>query len=548
VLEREMKGGASMIQLKNAGSLAQAFTVMVQASLIDTSDASKLTAFVQASQGSDDTADDEAFGAPSAAAYESKSGGIVDTLEDLLDKAEGQLDTARKTETKSRNDFEMLKQSLEDEMKFASKDMDDGKKGMAAASEKKSTATGELGIVQKELSADIETKSSLHHDCMSRAQSFESETKSRGEELATLAKAKQIITESIEGASLAQESFVQVSSKLSSRADLKSLEVVRLVRDLGHKEKSSALVQLASKMASAMHAENGDDPFGKIKGMISDMIAKLEDEAGEDATKKAYCDKELSETNAKKADRTDDLEQLGTKIDQASAKSTKLKEDVATVQSELSKLVKTQAEMDKLRAEEKASYEATKATGDKGLKGCQLAIKVLKDYYSQDGAGSSDSSGAAAGIIGLLEQTESDMSAWLADLTSDEESAAAEYTAMTQENEIDKTAKEKDVQYKTKEAKELDKSITELSSDKDSTKEELDAVLEYLSRIEGECIAKPESYEERKKRREAELAGLKEGLEVLESETALIQRVASHRRKSLRGDKKTQGPVIAGLA
>ena len=39
-----------------------------------------------------------------------------------------------------------------------------------------------------------------------------------------------------------------------------------------------------------MHAEtsNGDDPFAKVKGLISDMIARLEEKASEDATPKAF--------------------------------------------------------------------------------------------------------------------------------------------------------------------------------------------------------------------------------------------------------------------
>ena len=48
-------------------------------------------------------------------------------------------------------------------------------------------------------------------------------------------------------------------------------------------------------MASAMR---GDDPFGKVKGLISDMISRLEDEAAAGATENAYCDKEISETEA----------------------------------------------------------------------------------------------------------------------------------------------------------------------------------------------------------------------------------------------------------
>jgi len=54
-----------------------------------------------------------------------------------------------------------------------------------------------------------------------------------------------------------------------------------------------------------MHSK---DPFAKVKDLISDMLAKLEAEAEADATEKAYCDKELGETNTKKADKTAEIE------------------------------------------------------------------------------------------------------------------------------------------------------------------------------------------------------------------------------------------------
>jgi len=77
----------------------------------------------------------------------------------------------------------------------------------------------------------------------------------------------------------------------------------------------------------------------------------------------------------------------------------------------------------------------------------------------------------------------------------------------------------------------LDKDITELTSDKDTVSTELSAVLEYYSQIKDRCIAKPESYESRKARREAEIDGLKQALQVLEEETAFVQR----KRRGLRG-------------
>jgi hypothetical protein len=287
ILEKEMKGGASMMQLQSAGSVAQALNVMVQASLIGTADASKLTALVQDSHRAKDEDDDEAPGAPAAAVYESKSGGIIDTMEDLLSKAQGELDAARKQETTSRNEFDMLKQSLDDEIKFGDKEKGEAQKGIAESTEKKSKAEGELQVSSKDLSEDVKAKESLHADCMSRASAFESETKSRGEELSALAKAKSIIEEAMSSASA---SFIQVArSRISSRSDLKSFEAVRYVRDLAHKQKSTALAQLAARMSSALQSGAGD-PFAKVKGLIADMIKKLEKAADEDATKKAYCD------------------------------------------------------------------------------------------------------------------------------------------------------------------------------------------------------------------------------------------------------------------
>merc|ERR550537_1868342 len=98
-----------------------------------------------------------------------------------------------------------------------------------------------------------------------------------------------------------------------------------------------------------------------IKGMISDMIARLEDEAGADATQKAYCDKENAESEAKKADNTAEITKLTTKIDQASARSATLKEEVAALNEFLQKLAKSRAWYVKDRQEEHAAFVQTKA-------------------------------------------------------------------------------------------------------------------------------------------------------------------------------------------
>jgi hypothetical protein len=167
-------GGAAMLQLKSATSITEALSVMVDASAFSSADASRITAMVQTQQSDSD----EDTGAPAAAVYEGKSGGIIGTLEGLTEKAEGQLDKARKEESTAVQNYQMLKQSLTDEMKFANKDMDKAKKGLSESTEKKANAEGGLEVTSKDLAEDTKSKSTLHQDCMSAAEEFEVSTKS----------------------------------------------------------------------------------------------------------------------------------------------------------------------------------------------------------------------------------------------------------------------------------------------------------------------------------------------------------------------------------
>merc|ERR1719263_2104526 len=112
----------------------------------------------------------------------------------------------------------------------------------------------------------------------------------------------------------------------------------------------------------------------------------------------------------------------------------------------------------------------------------------------------------------------------LAAVESAEADAVSTYDKTTQENKVTKTMKDQDVKYKTKEYKGLDKQISELTSDKATVSTELTAVLDYYGKLKDRCIAKPESYADRAARREAEIAGLKAALNVLENEAAFVQR------------------------
>merc|ERR1711957_148827 len=160
---------------------------------------------------------------------------------------------------------------------------------------------------------------------------------------------------------------------------------------------------------------------------------------------------------------------------------------------------------------------------EQGVNGVKLALKVLREYYSGDDKAHASNDGAGSGIIGLLEVCESDFSKDLAEIVSTEETALSAYDKETKENEVDKATKEQDVKYKNQESVSLDKAVAEAESDRSGVQEELDAVMEYFAKIKERCVAKAETYEEKTARREAELDGLKQALDILENQAALIQ-------------------------
>merc|ERR1719316_822016 len=139
-----------------------------------------------------------------------------------------------------------------------------------------------------------------------------------------------------------------------------------------------------------------------------------------------------------------------------------------------------------------------------------MALKVLREYYASSDKAHASADGAGGGIVGLIEVVESDFSKGLAEMMASEENAQVAYDAATKEKEIERAMKTKDVEYKKKESASLDKATAASTSDRSGVQAELDAVMEYLAKLEEMCVAKAEPYSERKRRRESEIAGLKE--------------------------------------
>jgi len=207
-------------------------------------------------------------------------------------------------------------------------------------------------------------------------------------------------------------------------------------------------------------------------------------------------------------------ESLTSKLDKSA--SAKLKDEVQELQAELAQQQSSQINTDKIRAKQSADYMQTKTDLELGLKGVGKALGVLRDYYGGGAAytrqeyflrfyaaacHAQDAKSSGAGqSINMVEVVESFCSKNIATAEAEEADSANDYDKITQENKVSKSMKEQEVKYKTQEFKGLDKSIAELSSDKDTTSTELSAVMEYYCKLKDRCVAKPETYAERASR------------------------------------------------
>merc|ERR1719399_1982116 len=207
-----------------------------------------------------------------------------------------------------------MKQSLEDQMAADTKNLGEQKSAKEGAAEAKATAEGDLATTVKDLKQAEEDLATANTDCMTTAADHEATVAARTEELKVIATAEKILKDSTSGAVGQTYSLLQTSahSQLQTRADLANSEVINLVKKLAREQHSAALAQLASRISAVVKygGRDGGDPFSKVKGLISDMIVKLEREAESEASEKAYCDEQMAKTEAKKSELEGDIAKL----------------------------------------------------------------------------------------------------------------------------------------------------------------------------------------------------------------------------------------------
>merc|ERR1719311_1076366 len=100
----------------------------------------------------------------------------------------------------------------------------------------------------------------------------------------------------------------------------------------------------------------------------------------------------------------------------------------------------------------------------------------------------------------------------VAELESTEREAQKAYDKLTQENKVSQATKEAEIKGMESQIEMLKVSASEHQDDIAFNQEELDSILAYIEKLKPTCVGTVMPYEERKKKREEEIAGLKDAL------------------------------------
>jgi len=529
----------------NTQALISALSKLIEASSIGQKSQQTLKGFLQDAQSAEE-GEDLRLNQPQAVVseYDSHSGGILGTLGDMEEKAQGQLSDLRKGEMEAAFSFQMVKQGLEDEMKLLKQKLSDSTSGKAAALEQMGKEKGELAYTSKTMEADEARLQGQTTECQSKSEEWTRRQKEAGEEQAVIEKAKEILAGGV-------KAFMQMGSKAASKKVMMKVRkgdddedkeeelrdrLAEAFKGMSHKFGSYALSQMVSSARA--------DPFGKIRGMIEDMISKLMTEANEEANAKAFCDEENAKARKSQAEKTALFDKFTARIDEAASKSGILKDAVAQLQKELAEIDAAQAEATKIRSAEHAEYLKASKDFKDSADAVVAAVSVLKSYYEGSfiqvksekqpaalgvsegpefgGYGKTEGDSAHT-IIEVLQVAEEDFTKLLAETEAEEEANSATFKKASDEARIAKATKETEVKDKTSEMKSLEVALNHHNEDRDTVSKELDAVLSYLDKLKPQCESKAMSYEEKKARREAEIEGLKDAMAILEGSSVAVE-------------------------
>jgi chromosome segregation ATPase len=359
------------------------------------------------------------------------------------------------------------------------------------------------------------------------------------------------------GEAFMQRSFIQISSaekvQVGSKMMARMQTAFSKLRSLGEQYHSPSLIQMATVLksltkqlptteADAYYGREQQSffdqgKFGPVLKLLNDLIVQLEEEQAAETSQHEWCETEKENSVNLKTERETKIHELKATIDSLTTTLAQLKTEILFLESEIERVKEETRIAKQIREDEHKVYVQAKADHEEVIKAIQTALEALTGQYAliQVGAhhkskqpgelGATPFAEFASGASGagsamqMLEDLQAKYTQALETIISDEQTAQKLHEELLKRNAlfIEETTYTKNEKLKERRA-----GLGDIGEAKESMKVsliELHEVSKYLQDLRPSCDDIRSTFEERKKRREAEIAALKEALEVISDPT-----------------------------
>jgi len=490
-----------------------------------------LAAFLANSEEPDDLSEP-----PEAYAYEHRSTGILDMLEKLKEKFLDERSVLEKEEVQKRHAYELLVQDLKKSIEAAEDTISQKVEQKSKSLQNSATMAGDLEDVTTTLADDKKYRSEMSATCKQKDTDFQDRQKLRTEEIQALGKAIEILSNGkvVESSekylTMLQNHGIALMQFGSADHDPDvQMRVADFLRVQGAK--------INSGMLSAMAVRASEDPFVKVKKMIKDLITRLQEEAGDEAQHKGWCDTELASNEQVRTSRTVDVERLTSEMDSLKANMAQLADEIVNLHAELAKTEEQIGTQTKLRQEQKAENEQTLKDAVEAQAAIEQAVTVLREFYARAAESTAlmqqhggrqppeifegsykGMASESGGVIGMLEVIQSDYARLESTTTAMEATAQQDFDKQMRDDAVLKVQMEKDIEHKTRQKQTAQQSLVDRGNDFSSAQKELEAANNYYEKLKPSCLDAGMSSEERNRRRQEEIQSLQEALKILNGE------------------------------
>lgn len=157
---------------KDLQKVVSGLSAILDAAFVDAKSRKALSAFIATTADDQEDEDDmelQPAGAPKPEAYKSHSKGILDVLDEMKEKAEEEQGELRKNEMNANHAYELLKQSLTDDINVQTSRLNELKSSSSSKKEAIGVASGDLATATKTLAEDKEYYESVKMMCMTKS-------------------------------------------------------------------------------------------------------------------------------------------------------------------------------------------------------------------------------------------------------------------------------------------------------------------------------------------------------------------------------------------